>query len=240
MTREKTVVLLSGGMDSAFALYETATSNIMEVTACLWIDYMQRGRHYEEQAAKAVFLDCFSRYPPQPDFWVTQTHFPLVHDNPLMAASASLDPTAKDSHGQPATFLPGRNLVLIGLAATLAYQKGASLIAGGWCSVDVDYPDCTGPFIMVASKAISTALDTHVGIFAPALWLGKKDIVRLGQRFPIPWQLTRSCYGNTQHACGECDSCLVRARAFLENDLRDPLYTSQEWQSVLARLEETQ
>lgn len=130
----------------------------------------------------------------------------------------------------PVTYVPGRNLIFLSLAAAHAEVLGASIIYFGANVIDYSgYPDC-GPEFMKAVEATLQA-GTKAGrqgkgieIRAPLLRMTKAEIIRLGLTLNVPFHLTHSCYDPIGPiACGQCDSCLIRKRGFAEAGVVDPI-----------------
>jgi 7-cyano-7-deazaguanine synthase len=130
----------------------------------------------------------------------------------------------------PVTYVPGRNLIFLSLAAAYAETLGASILYFGANVIDyAGYPDCRPGFV----KAVETALHegTKAGmqgkgieIRTPLLRMTKAEIIRLGLTLNVPFHLTHSCYDPTGPiACGQCDSCLIRKRGFAEAGVVDPI-----------------
>jgi 7-cyano-7-deazaguanine synthase len=257
MDKQRSVVLLSGGMDSAVAFYWAKKNT--EIAAVINFGYGQRGAQYEFAAARAlhqfvfgVGLDVPPGVPP-----LMYMHVSMPMSSPLVGYSGGLDPNAKDHHGQPITFVPGRNLIFIAFATSVAYVEEASVIVGGWNAIDVDYPDCTPGFLNAASGAATCALGRDVWIRAeepggyaygltvhsPVLRLTKAETVAMGESLGVPWEHTRSCYDAGPDPCLYCDSCVKRVGAFIKAGVRDPLVTDDdnvwgeftwEWQDAQA------
>lgn len=236
----KAVVLLSGGMDSAVALYHTATMARDEVrpavSVVMHFSYGQRGEQYEWQRSVELVNHMRDRFPQQPLGFIRQTiHVPVLSS--LISTTGSLDPSELDGHGQPSTFVPGRNMIFISYATAVAYNVGAEYIIGGWSSVDVDYPDCSDEFLVLVAGAASCALGRSMNpyglqVISPISALSKVGTVNLGESLGVPWELTRSCYADTEHPCLECDSCHLRTQAFLSADVRDPLIDDDTWMEM--------
>ena len=130
----------------------------------------------------------------------------------------------------PITYVPGRNLIFLSLAAAHAEVLGASVIYFGANVVDYSgYPDCRPEFIkaveatlLVGTKA--SMMGTGFEIRAPLLRMTKAEIIRLGLELHVPFHLTHSCYDPAESvACGRCDSCLIRRRGFAEAGVVDPV-----------------
>lgn len=238
-TKSKSVILLSGGMDSTYAA--TWACRTTEPVAFLFVDYGQRGRGYEQAASSMVAGWLINAYKLKVKLHVAEVNLPFIGSS-LLLAGTDLDPSFKDHNGKPLTFVPGRNLMMLSLAAGMAYQLGASRIVGGWTQVDVDYPDCTPDALQFAQRAINYALGTPLGsiqIVAPVLYRSKIAVVRYGREMGVPFHLTRSCYGDKDEACWKCDSCLLRAQAFMESNIRDPICPEDTWAELERRLNET-
>lgn len=130
----------------------------------------------------------------------------------------------------PVTYVPGRNLIFLSLAAAHAEVLGASTIYFGANVIDYSgYPDCRPEFIKAVEAAL--LLGTKAGmqgmgieIRAPLLRMTKAEIVKLGLILDAPFHLTHSCYDPIGPiACGQCDSCLIRKQGFEEAGVVDPI-----------------
>ena len=230
------VCLLSGGMDSTYAAYWAMHNPKLQPRFTVFYHYGQKGAGFEWQASKKVAdelgVDALYYDVSGLSRWLQGTI--------MGGQDLPVDPHAEDHQGRPASFIPGRNLVHLSLLGSLLYTTTLTDIVGGWNAVDVDYPDCTPEFLTAAAATIALALGSMetIRIHAPGIAHTKTEIVKLGNDMGVPWELTRSCYDDSYRACGHCDSCLVRARAFYENDMMDPAYHSvMEWRGVVATLE---
>jgi 7-cyano-7-deazaguanine synthase len=155
---------------------------------------------------------------------------------PLAASALTGDlPVPKDrrsaerSRGIPVTYVPGRNLILLSLAAAHAEAEGASLIYFGANVLDYSgYPDCRPEFIRAFEAAVNAgtkagAEGATLRVCAPLLDMTKADIIRTGVRLGAPLHLTHSCYDPAGDlACGRCDSCLIRREGFSSAGVEDP------------------
>lgn len=221
----KAVVLLSGGLDST-TVAAVAKSEGHELYA-LTIDYNQR--HRIELAAAKQVAD-----------WLGvkgQIVFPI--DLRLFGGSsltAEIDvekPDCAAPLGQtiPSSYVPARNTIFLSLALAFAETVDASAIYIGISNVDYSgYPDCRPEFLDAFSALadLATAVGvngTKFQIQAPLLSLSKADTIRLGLSLGVDYSLTHTCYDPTENglACGRCESCLLRLRAFAEVGLADPL-----------------
>lgn len=225
MAGRTAVVLVSGGLDSAVVLAWMQREGF-ECFA-LTIDYGQRHR---------AELDCARRIAEQA---CVREH--LVQRIDLRAVGGSAltgsEPVPKSgaSDGIPVTYVPARNTLFLSLALGLAEARGARDIALGINAVDYSgYPDCRPAFL--ESFAATANLATRAGVqaadrgdlafrfHAPLLNLSKPQIIRLGGELGVDFARTSSCYDPQPDgsACGQCDSCRIRAAGFAAAGLADP------------------
>jgi 7-cyano-7-deazaguanine synthase len=137
------------------------------------------------------------------------------------------------SDGIPITYVPARNTIFLAYALAWAEVLKASDIFIGVNAIDYSgYPDCRPEFIAAFERMANLATKAgvegrmHTRIHTPLAHLGKAEIVRLAERLGVDFSLTHSCYdpGEGGRPCGQCDSCLLRKKGFLEAGLRDPLH----------------
>jgi 7-cyano-7-deazaguanine synthase len=230
---EKAVILLSGGLDSSTVLYAAKDQGY----ACyaLSFDYQQRHRQ-ELQAATAIAQAAGVIAHPIVSFdlrvWggsaLTDTLVPLPSHRDRASMAAAI----------PSTYVPARNTIFLSFALAYAEAIAASHVFIGVNAIDYSgYPDCRPDYIAAMQTVFQ--LGTKQGregqpihIQTPLIDLTKPDIIQLGNRLGVPWQLTWSCYSDGQHqvppiACGVCDSCLLRLAAFAELQQTDPLSYAQ-------------
>lgn len=138
--------------------------------------------------------------------------------------------TKERSRGIPATYVPGRNLIFLSLAAAHAEVVGASVIYFGANILDYSgYPDCRPGFIRAFEAAVNEGTKAGVEgrmlqVRAPLLMRSKAEIIRRGMELGVPFELTHSCYDPVGSlACGRCDSCLIRREGFVKAGVADPI-----------------
>jgi 7-cyano-7-deazaguanine synthase len=222
----RSVVLLSGGLDSATTLAITR-ANGDEVCA-LSVDYGQRhGRELICAAEQARLQGAIE-------------HRTVRLDLRAIGGSALTDrvDVPKDrsagamGQGIPITYVPARNTILLGLSLGYAEVVGAFDIYFGANAVDYSgYPDCRPEFLEQFERLANVATKAAVegkGSFrlhAPLLRLTKAEIIRLGTNFGVNYGQTLSCYDPDEagRACGRCDSCQLRLKGFAEAGVRDPI-----------------
>ncbi len=217
------VVLLSGGMDSATCL--AIASHDRPPVHALTVLYGQRHAR-EVRAARALAR----RYQVRSHVIVRLPIGPLL-DSSLTRPSRSL-PTAGPHRGRiPSTYVPARNTILLSIALGYAESHRLGAIYLGANAIDYSgYPDCRPEYFRAFERL--TRLATRIGvergervrILAPLLSLSKADIVRRGDRLGVPWDLTWSCYAGGLRPCGRCDACRLRARGFRAARRPDPLF----------------
>lgn len=213
--RPDTVVLLSGGLDSATTLYQVLAEGRRAVG--LAFDYGQR--HVRElRSARAI-----ARHARCP---LTVVRFTLPwRAGSLVDREASLPRQARRGR-VPSTYVPARNIVFLSFAVSLAESLGAREICYGANQVDFSgYPDCRAAFVKAFERAVvaGTVAGSKLTIRAPLLRLSKADIVRRAVRLGVPLHLTWSCYAGGERPCGACDSCRFRAAGFRAAGIADPL-----------------
>jgi 7-cyano-7-deazaguanine synthase len=215
----KAVVLLSGELDSATTLYY-AISKGYDVRALIF-DYGQRHRR-EIAAAKAV------AHAAGVPFEVVKIALPWK-GSALLDASIRVPEKLSIKKGRiPVTYVPARNIIFLGFAASFAEAAGAGAIFIGANAVDYSgYPDCRPEFFRAFQRSLDLGLKTAVQkrpihIKTPLVHLSKAEIVRLGQRLGVPYEKTWSCYQGGRRPCGVCDSCRLRAKGFREAGVVDP------------------
>lgn len=226
--QRKALVLFSGGQDSTACL-AWALQRYAEVET-LGFDYGQRHR---------IELDC--RLDVRREL---QAHFPqwaakLGEDHLLdlsllgqISDTALTDARAIEmqANGLPNTFVPGRNLLFLTFAATLAYRRGASVLVGGMCETDFSgYPDCRDNTLKALQVALSLGLDTPMTLETPLMFITKAQTWALTARLggaalnELIIEYTHTCYlgeRKTRHAwgwgCGSCPACELRAKGHAE------------------------
>lgn len=129
----------------------------------------------------------------------------------------------------PSTYVPARNTILLSVALGYAESHRLGTIYLGANAIDYSgYPDCRPEYLRAFERLARLATKAgvergeHVRIEAPLLRLSKAEIVRLGERWSVPWGLTWSCYAGGRRPCGKCDACRLRKRGFAAAGVADP------------------
>jgi 7-cyano-7-deazaguanine synthase len=212
------VILLSAGMDSAVCASVAAQDHAL---AFLHFQYGQKAAKKE--------LECFYRlvdhFKPQKYLVVELSFFKIIGGSSLTSEEMKI-PQPSNTQEIPSTYVPFRNGVFLSLAVAWAEVIGAEKIFIGVNEIDFSgYPDCRKEFIQAFNQAanLGTKPETKIMIETPLIHLSKKEIVELGRKLNTPFHLTWSCYRETEKACGRCDSCQIRLKAFKEAGIEDPI-----------------
>lgn len=225
--KRKAVVLLSGGMDScvctAMARERHGAANI----ALLHAGYGHRTEARERRAFEAIgdFYGVSAR------LLVQLEHFRTIGGSALTDKKIAVPENAVGKPGHqgseiPVTYVPFRNAHFLSVAVSWAEAIGAGAIYIGAVAEDSSgYPDCRPEYYRVFQELIrvGTRPETEIEIVTPVIMLKKCEIIKRGMELGAPLHLTWSCYQSEEAACGACDSCILRLRAFAEAGVGDPL-----------------
>lgn len=211
---KRTVVVFSGGQDSTTCLIQ-ALQQYDEVH-CVTFDYGQRHRA-EIDIAQSLATELGARAHKVLDVTVL---------NALAVSSLTRDDIPvpdydPQSNGLPSTFVPGRNILFLTLAAIYAYQVNAESVITGVCETDFSgYPDCRDEFVKALNHAVSLGLAKDIRFETPLMWLNKAETWALAdywQQLDVVEQKTLTCYNGIPGAgCKECAACHLRARGLAD------------------------
>lgn len=226
--KPKAVVLVSGGMDSC------VTAAIAGQTHQLAFAHVSYGQRTEARERRA-FNEIADFYGVQERLAVRMDHFAQIGGSaltdPRIAVPEVEQPRARNSGSTfpgsiPPTYVPFRNAHLLALAVSWAEVLGAEAVYIGAVWEDSSgYPDCRPAFYRLFNELVraGTKPETRLQILAPVIGLQKHEIVRRGIELGAPLHLTWSCYQFEDEACGGCESCVLRLRAFAGAGVRDPI-----------------
>ncbi|HXO45436.1 MAG TPA: 7-cyano-7-deazaguanine synthase QueC [Candidatus Cybelea sp.] len=215
-------MLLSGGMDSCVS---TAIARQTHRLALLHASYGQRTERRERQAFEEIadFYDVRERLVVRFDAFAQIGGSALTDARIGVPESGeALAPHA----GVPITYVPFRNAHFLSAAVSWGEVIGATAIFVGAVSEDSSgYPDCRPEYYRAFEELIrvGTRPETHMNIATPVIAMKKSEIIRRGSELGAPLNRTWSCYQFDDEACGTCDSCRLRLRAFEQAGLRDPI-----------------
>ncbi len=218
------VLGMSGGMDSATLLALLIKQNWKQIHCCTF-DYGSTHNKYENQAS-AKIIEHYIRQgaPIQKHFIDLKQAMSDFSSNLLLACGQEIPEGRYQEESMKKTIVPGRNLIFAAIMAGLAESVGASAIALAVHSGDhAIYPDCRPEFIKALDSVIYLSSNRKVKVIAPFLNQDKADILRVGIRLQVPYNLTRSCYKNQDTSCGKCGTCIERLEAFQKIGIQDPI-----------------
>ena len=213
------VILASGGMDSCVT---TAIANMDYRLAMLHVGYGQRTETRELRAFNAVadFYQAEHRLVCRLD------HLKQIGGSSLTDAKMAVELANLERRDIPSSYVPFRNAHFISIAASWGEVLGARKIFVGAVAEDSSgYPDCRPEYYEAFNRVIAagTKPETQLEIVTPVIHMRKSEIVRRGRELGAPFEITWSCYQGQEVACGVCDSCALRLRAFEEAGMEDPL-----------------
>ena len=214
------LVLFSGGQDSTVCLaWALARFDRVETVG---FDYGQR--HSAELAARPVILEKMKSQKLGADHLLTLDVLKQI------GGSALTDDVKIEmgESGLPTTFVPGRNILFLTVAAALGYRRGISDLVGGMCETDFSgYPDCRDETVQATARALSLGLACDVTVHTPLMWIDKAQTWALAEDLggtalvDLIVEDTVTCYqGDRTHrhdwgyGCGECPSCELRAAGY--------------------------
>ena len=214
----RAVVLLSGGMDSCVCAALAARDFD---AAAVHISYGQRTEERERQS----FLGICDRLGIHDRLVVRNEALRAIGGSALTDREIAVPESAIMGHGIPVTYVPFRNAHFLSVAVSWAEVLGAEKVYIGAVEQDSSgYPDCRPAYYRAFNEVVRTGTkDGRIEIVTPLIGLRKAEIVRLGLELGAPFDLTWSCYSREDRACGVCDSCALRLRAFREAGTADPI-----------------
>ena len=223
--KSNAVVLLSGGMDSCVT---AAIARLTHDVALLHASYGQRTARRERRAFDAIA----DFYGVNDRLVVDLNYFPAIGASALTDSRIAVPEQSSTARSVlqpgeiPVTYVPFRNAHFLSAAVSWAEVIGANAIFIGAVAEDSSgYPDCRPEYYRAFAELVrqGTKPETHIEIMTPVIAMRKSEIVRRGKQLSAPLNLTWSCYQSEDEACGTCDSCRLRLRAFAGAGLNDPI-----------------
>jgi 7-cyano-7-deazaguanine synthase len=216
--RINSIVLLSGGMDSCVC---AALAVRGHQTAALHVSYGQRTEERERQA----FLAICDRLGIHQRLRVRNQALRAIGGSALTDPEIEVPEPHSAGSEIPVTYVPFRNAHFLSVAVSWAEVLGAETIYIGAVEQDSSgYPDCRPTYYKAFNEVIKTGTRKgRIQIVTPLIGMRKAEIVRIGLELNAPFDLTWSCYSREDSACGACDSCVLRLRAFHEAGAADPI-----------------
>lgn len=226
MSSEGALVLFSGGQDSTVCLAWALTR--FDHVETIGFDYGQR--HAVELTQRGVVVEAIRRAFPDwasklgPDHVLALSELSRISETAL-TRETEIELTEA---GLPSTFVPGRNLLFLTYAATLAYRRGITTLVGGMCETDYSgYPDCRAATMRAQQETLSLGLDKPFTIETPLMYVDKAGTWALADQLggvslvDLIREETHTCYlGDRTHrhvwgwGCGTCPACELRAKGW--------------------------
>ena len=222
----KALVLFSGGQDSTTCL-AWALERFAHVET-IGFDYGQRHR-IEMDVRLQTLREMRAAFPQWRDKLGDDHVVDLAVLGQISDTALTRDvEIAYEKSGLPNTFVPGRNLLFLTFAATVAYRRGLNVLVGGMCETDFSgYPDCRDNTMKAMQVALSLGLDQKLRVETPLMWLDKADTWALAEALggatltSLVIEHTHTCYNGVRetlhpwgYGCGECPACALRKAGF--------------------------
>ncbi|BBB63399.1 7-cyano-7-deazaguanine synthase [Undibacterium sp. KW1] len=219
-------MLFSGGQDSATCL-AWALSRYSHVET-IGFDYGQR--HAIELSVRPVLIEKIRQFSPEWQSRLGEDHMIDLGLISQLSHTAMTEDIAIEmqENGLPNTFVPGRNLMFMMTAATLAYRRGLNVLVGGMCETDFSgYPDCRDDTMKALQVALNLGMNTRLKLETPLMWINKAQTWQLAEQLggnalvDLIREDTHTCYLGQRgdmhpwgHGCGTCPACALRARGY--------------------------
>lgn len=220
MSKKQAVVLISGGMDSATAVYEAVDRGFEPYFLHASYGQQTEDKEYECTWRLADKVDAA-------DFLHVETaHLTQIGESSLTDGDIEVSEADPHSDEIPTSYVPFRNANLLSMAVSYAEANDCDAIFIGAHSEDfAGYPDCRPAFFDAFQRVINvgTKPNTEIELLAPFVEWSKTDIAERGLELGVPYELTWSCYRDEEPACGTCDSCAIRLESFQNVGVKDPI-----------------
>ncbi|MFW9877861.1 MAG: 7-cyano-7-deazaguanine synthase QueC [Candidatus Thorarchaeota archaeon] len=228
--KESAIVVFSGGQDSTTCLV-WALRKFKDVLA-LTFNYNQR-HGIEIDSAKHI-ITILNSSEKKPLDWLKLSS-PIKHKVIDISFLSKLLKTAmiqdleiveNKETGLPNTFVPGRNLIFLTIAAAYAYQKNIMNLIAGVCQTDYSgYPDCRDSSIKSLQATLKLGMEYDIIIHTPLMWKTKAETIKIMEKLGglELYKYTHTCYKGERPACGKCPACELRLKGFEEAGIKDPL-----------------
>jgi 7-cyano-7-deazaguanine synthase len=219
---KRAVVLVSGGMDSA-----TATFEAMDRGYELYLLHTSYGQETERKEREcATDLAAVDALDVADFLQVETSHLARIGASSLTDDEMEVEEADLESDEIPSSYVPFRNSNLLSMATSYAEANECDAIFIGAHSEDYSgYPDCRPEFFEAFQNVIDvgTKPETNIDLIVPFVDWSKTDIAARGVELEVPYEITWSCYREEEPACGTCDACAFRLKAFQEIGEKDPI-----------------
>lgn len=225
----KSVVLLSGGVDSTTCLALAVSQYTNQNVVALRVFYGQR--HAKELECSKNVAEYYNVriYDLDLSACFVESDCPLLKNNhDAKLPEGSYAHQQRNSEGVVGTYVPFRNGLMLSAASSIVMSifpdDEVSLYIGAHAddAAGNAYPDCSEKFTQAMAQAIKIGSYGRVTLVAPLVNMNKAQVVKLGLNLGAPYHLTWSCYTGEKYPCGKCGTCIDRAAAFAANGVDDP------------------
>jgi 7-cyano-7-deazaguanine synthase len=215
-TKQKVVVLVSGGMDSVTALYEAAEK--YRVIAGVSFNY---GAKHNDREIPFAAYHC-RRLGVRHEV-ISLDFMNRLFKSDLLKEGGEIPEGHYEESTMRKTVVPFRNGIMISIAAGFAESEGAEgLVIAAHSGDHAIYPDCREDFMRSMGEAIRLGTYARLEVIRPFIRMNKAEIARRGQELGIDFARTWSCYKGGETHCGECGTCVERREAFILAGMKDP------------------
>jgi 7-cyano-7-deazaguanine synthase len=224
----KAITLLSSGLDSVAALAIAAKD--LNIEMAITFDYGQRAREREIEYSREICKYLGIEHRIIKLDWLSEITSTSLVNRDIEIPSLSfedLDETVQagiTDASAKAVWVPNRNGVMLNIAGSFAESRECDYLIVGFNGEEAGtFPDNSLAYVQAMDRAFSYSTQNGVKIMAPVIELGKTEIVRRALEAKAPLEYSWSCYHGREIPCGECESCVRRARAFENAGVKDPL-----------------
>jgi len=229
------VLIMSGGVDSSTLLWYLIKELHYKKVHVLTFNYKQR--HVKEIEHAKLVVE-YARRNLDAEIEHKIVDISSIHE---LIAKGALTGDEEPPVGfytdeiQKVTIVPNRNMILLAIAVGYAVKVNAKKVFYAAHKSDYAiYPDCRKEFVKALDTAVYLAtIFEPVEVEAPFVDLTKVEVVKLGLKLGVPYELTWSCYRGEERPCLKCSTCLERTEAFLLNNAKDPALSDEEWQKAV-------
>jgi len=216
MKKDSVVVLLSGGMDSVTALYDSVEKH--SVGCCISFDYgskhNEREIHYAKYHSKRLLI---------PHVTIPLAFIGQFFKSNLLKSGGEIPDGHYEDKSMQKTVVPFRNGIMLSIAAGFAESAGAGgIVIAAHAGDHAIYPDCREEFMFAMASAIATGTYAGIEVIRPFINIGKEGIAQRGAELGVDYSKTWSCYKGGELHCGTCGTCVERKEAFELAGIKDP------------------
>jgi 7-cyano-7-deazaguanine synthase len=218
MNSKSAVILLSGGLDSAFNLWQGRRE--LEIKLALTFDYGQRAAKAEIRAARELCERCEVKHQVLHAPWFrefTKTSLVSHTQKVPVGPDVAIDDAAKSATTASAVWVPNRNGIFTNIAAAYAEGLGAGVVLVGFNKEEAQtFPDNSVQYTEALNRSLFFSTANHVEVVSYCAGLEKTEIVRQSKRLGLPLEIVWPCYFDGDRRCGRCESCQRFERALIE------------------------